>query len=136
MMMKKIVINTCYGGFGLSPEGVMRYAEIKGIALYPWIDNISKKVYGERAVVGNEDILHHYSLSPVVDGERKKGSYFSIYDIFRDDIALIQLIEEMGVKADGSHSELKIVEIPDDVEWVIEEYDGIEWIAEKHRRWE
>lgn len=134
--MKKIVINTCYGGFGLSPEGVMRYAEIKGIALYPWIDNISKKVYGERAVVGNEDILHHYSLSPVVDGERKKGSYFSIYDIFRDDIALIQLIEEMGVKADGSHSELKIVEIPDDVEWVIEEYDGIEWIAEKHRRWE
>ena len=27
------------------------------------------------------------------------------------------------------------VEIPDDVEWQIEEYDGSEWIAEKHRIW-
>jgi hypothetical protein len=30
----KIVINDCYGGFGLSYEGVMRYAELKGIKLY------------------------------------------------------------------------------------------------------
>ena len=32
-------------------------------------------------------------------------------------------------------AKLKIVEIPDDVEWIIEEYDGKEWIAEDHRRW-
>jgi len=29
----------------------------------------------------------------------------------------------------------KVVEIPDDIEFVIEEYDGIEWVAEKHRVW-
>ena len=27
------------------------------------------------------------------------------------------------------------VEIPDDVEWQIEEYDGTEHISEKHRTW-
>jgi len=30
---------------------------------------------------------------------------------------------------------LKIVDIPDGVEWEIEEYDGMEWVAEKHRTW-
>ena len=29
--MKKIVINTCYGGFGLSDLAMQRYAEIKKI---------------------------------------------------------------------------------------------------------
>ena len=32
-------------------------------------------------------------------------------------------------------STLKIIEIPDDVDWIIEEYDGNEWVAEKHRTW-
>ena len=40
-------------------------------------------------------------------------------------------------KADGkvNKSELEIIEIPDDIEFTIEEYDGAEWIAEKHRTW-
>ena len=33
------------------------------------------------------------------------------------------------------YSELKVVEIPDDVEYDIQEYDGNEWVAEKHRTW-
>ena len=32
-------------------------------------------------------------------------------------------------------AELKIVDIPDGVNWEVEEYDGNEWIAETHRRW-
>ena len=32
--MTKIVINSCYGGFSLSVEGMKRYAEIKGLPLY------------------------------------------------------------------------------------------------------
>ena len=30
---------------------------------------------------------------------------------------------------------LKVVEIPDGVDWEIEEYDGEEWVSEKHRVW-
>lgn len=33
--MKKIVINACYGGFGLSDEAMVRYCELKGITVYP-----------------------------------------------------------------------------------------------------
>ena len=47
----------------------------------------------------------------------------------------IQVVEELGEEANTPASKLKIVEIPDDVEWEIEEYDGIEWVAEKHRVW-
>jgi len=27
------------------------------------------------------------------------------------------------------------VEVPDDVDWYVEEYDGLEHIAERHRTW-
>jgi len=56
-------------------------------------------------------------------------------DIARDDVHLIQTIQELGEQAGGRCSSHKIVEIPDDVEWEIQEYDGAEWVAEKHRTW-
>ena len=36
---------------------------------------------------------------------------------------------------DGVYSDLKVVEIPDDINWYIEEYDGLEHVAERHRTW-
>jgi hypothetical protein len=48
---------------------------------------------------------------------------------------LIQVVEELGDGANGYFAKLKIVEIPDDVLWQIEEYDGKEWVAEQHRTW-
>jgi hypothetical protein len=48
---------------------------------------------------------------------------------------LIQVVEEMGGMANGSFASLKIVEIPNDVNWYIEDYDGHEWVAERHRTW-
>ena len=41
----------------------------------------------------------------------------------------------MVEKANGNHADLKIVEIPANVEWQIDEYDGAEWVSEKHRTW-
>lgn len=57
------------------------------------------------------------------------------WEIKRDDPLLIQVVEELGDGADTRVSSLKIVEIPDGVEWIVEEYDGSEWIAEEHRTW-
>jgi hypothetical protein len=64
-----------------------------------------------------------------------KGEVWS-YTLERNDPILIEVIEELGETANGSYAELKIVEIPDDINWVIQEYDGIEWVAEVHQTWE
>ena len=57
-------------------------------------------------------------------------------NIPRDDEHLIAVVELMGTDADNRFSELKIVDVPDDVNWYVEEYDGKEWVAERHRTWE
>ena len=53
----------------------------------------------------------------------------------RDDPILIQVVEQLGKLAEDALAELKIVEIPNGIEWQIEEYDGKEWVAECHRTW-
>ena len=58
------------------------------------------------------------------------------WEIARNDPVLVQIIEQLGERANGTYSSLKIVEIPDDVEWHIHEYDGMEHVAEKHRTWQ
>jgi len=57
----------------------------------------------------------------------------SPYEIPRTDPVLVELVENFEV--DGECADLEVVEVPDDVEWHIEEYDGHEWVAENHRTW-
>ena len=113
----KIVINKCHGGFSLSGEAIVLYGKKKGLNIIAVKDKIM------------ESLIHCY-LDKVKD-----ENYFSETDIKRNDPALIEVVEELGKKADGYFSELKIVEIPDDIKWTIEEYDGKEWIAEDHHTW-
>lgn len=101
----KIVINSCYGGFGLSREALDMYCAEKGLDPGEW--NRIWKFYA--------NINHR--------------------DIARDDDVLIRIVECLGAKANGECADLKIVEIPDDVNWYVEEYDGFEHIAERHRIW-
>ena len=58
-----------------------------------------------------------------------------IYDIRRDDPALVQVVEELGEKSSDRHASLHVAEIPEGVSWLIEEYDGLEHVAERHRTW-
>lgn len=57
------------------------------------------------------------------------------WEIKRDDPMLVQTVLRLGGAANTPYSKLKVVEIPDDVEWTICEYDGSEWVAEAHRTW-
>ena len=108
----KIVINRCHGGFGLSKKAILRYAEIKGIEL-----------------VESEPDVYTYI------NEVNEEVYFIEWKICRDDPVLAQVVEELGDSANGAYCKLNVVEIPDDVDWVIDDYDGVEWVAEKHRVW-
>jgi hypothetical protein len=96
-MTQKIVINTDFGGFGLSDEALELYKVLMEI---PLVTNLC------------------------------------YWEIDRDDPVLIQIIEQLGDKANDRYATLKVVEIPDDVEWHIHEYDGMEHIAENHRTWQ
>lgn len=111
----KVVLNSCYGGFSLSEEGKELYLNKKGLKFTKEKSQYFSLVGYEYHVEGNE---HWY--------ER---------DIARDDPVLVQVVEELGQKSFGSYAELRVVEIPDGVEWEVEEYDGKEWVAEKHRTW-
>jgi hypothetical protein len=53
----------------------------------------------------------------------------------RSDPDLIRVIETLGEKASGKCAKLEVIEIPDNVDWEIDDYDGIETIHEKHRSW-
>jgi len=90
-----IVINDCYGGFGLSDRAMLEYKKLAGI---------DDPIFNDR-------------------------------DIPRDDPYLLKIVRELGMSANGPHSNLKIVEVPGDVKWIVQDYDGAEWVAEEHRTW-
>lgn len=56
-------------------------------------------------------------------------------EIARDSQQLLSVIANLGERAAGPYAKLKVVTIPDDVSWHIDEYDGWEWVAETHRTW-
>lgn len=57
-------------------------------------------------------------------------------DIPRDDPDLVAVVEELGSDvASDAYGRLVVVDIPDGVQWQIEEYDGSEHVAEVHRTW-
>ena len=58
------------------------------------------------------------------------------YSEDRLDEDLIAVVEELGAKAASStYARLKVVEIPADVDWELEDHDGAETIRERGRSW-
>lgn len=129
----KLVINRCYGGFGLSRDAQLALVGCPHIELYEpkeyygGIEGWEKKFADDRA---RGDRLFGITLhnGKVVSDEHRR-------DAARTCPRLIEVVEKMGEKAAGPHAELEIVEIPNGVDYVIDEYDGIEHIAEAHRTW-
>jgi len=115
--MTKVVINSCYGGFSISDEGFEYYLKLKGVT--------------------------EFQKEPLWEGEKGPSSYTHSNkevvqydrDIERDDFMLVKTVEDLGKKANGEYANLRIVEIPDEVKWEIDEYDGFESVEEQHRRW-
>ena len=139
----KVVINDKHGGFRLSDAAINRYAELKGWKVWTEQDAVFKSLTHHWIVPPEERVVfpEHYVWASLPQEERQamneKCRTQQIYEreMERTDPILIQVIEELGDQCNTKVSSPKVVEIPDDVKWTIEEYDGLEWVAEVHRTW-
>lgn len=115
--MKKIVINSDFGGFSLSDKAMERYCEI--------------------ACIDYETVTSSYGMTLFYKAGHANDDEFIIdeYQFDRDDKILVHVVEQLKEEANGVHASLKVVEIPDDVKWFVDEYDGRECIREAHRVW-
>lgn len=141
----KIVINNTYGGFSLSPLAIKEYLKLKGKDAYFYDMKFQNKeiVYTKKDnFTGKElflncftkDFGEKFKTKDIAEKEFR-DCLFNEKGIDRTDEDLIKVVEKLKEKVNTMCSELKIIDIPDDVEWVIEEYDGAEWVSEKHRTW-
>lgn len=159
---RKVVINACFGGFSLSPAAVRRLAEMEGRPCYFFRRNVvggkigrflpiteaeaTDSMFWQAFDIPNPDSIsddsrwHTMTMEErVAHNARYSAHALDSLEIARDDPRLIQIIEELGsghrTGASGFCAHLRIIEIPDDVEWEIEEYDGNEHVAQKHETW-
>lgn len=128
-MTQEIVINDCHGGFALSQKALEILHEEYGWAVTHFTEDGSLADPDARICENPErlQILDGQEWSLTVDAKRD--------DELRADPDLVEVVKDLGDDASGRHGAVKVVEVPDGVQWTIEEYDGNEWVAEEHRTW-
>lgn len=138
--MTKVVINGCFGGFSLSIKARMDILHRKGKNAFVYHEvNVPRRGYQK---VDNYDTSvgewRYYVLDTDLGDFTVWDDAFSearFNDVSRNDPDLVAVVENLGDKANGDCAELYVVEVPDDVEWEISEYDGSESVEEVHRSW-
>jgi ATP-dependent Zn protease len=56
--------------------------------------------------------------------------FMDVRGIERNDLDLVKVVEDLGEEANGQFADLDIIEIPDNVNWEIDNYDGMEHVDE------
>lgn len=150
----EVVINGCFGGFGLSYEAIKEIMRRKGMECYgyqrQWTGTSFTHDYVRYDKMRNDifkyDLFYCFAkdFGDKISADKfnnllQKEIYFNEYsfdeDKERTDPDLVAVVKEMGKKASGHYANLYVVEIPDDVNWRIDEYDGSETVEEVHRSW-
>ena len=145
-MKRKVVINTCFGGFGLSPLAEKLYYEKKnpGKTIYFYKQSYDsdfstanykrineKNPRGPFIILLSEDFGPEFTITEKDRDqktefyERFDKAYVYLDDYVRHDPDLIEIVECLGSDANGNCVDLKIIDIGDKL-YRIEEYDGNE----------
>ena len=130
--MTKVVYNACYGGFSLSRESCKRYWELQGKEV--WIENGDFMDIFTVWLVPPEERFEQKDWRSMTMDERvaynKKHSEQTWYygNVSRHDPILVQVVEELGKKANGDYGNLAIAEVSGS--YRIDEYDGYETVKE------
>jgi hypothetical protein len=113
--MRKIVINKSYEQFCVSHKAFLRLREL-----------------GQQEALQEADLGAYW---PEAAGLREPSLNQCGKLIPRDDAKLVRVVEELHAEANGHCAELKVVAIPDEVQWEIAKTDGVEHVSEVHRTW-
>lgn len=115
----KVVINDKIGGFRPSDLAVISYFRKKGFIQLTQLD---------------ANVLHQVIYYK--DPNDPEEEHLCYRDIVRHDPIFVEVVENLKEFANSDVCRLKVIDIPDDVEYIICENEmGEEWIAEKHRTW-
>ena len=136
----EIVINTCYGGFGVSAQALVELVKRESSAqvsmtLSEYTGGHNNSFYH----MGTRITIDEYEFDSWMPGVLYKDNIVYMLkdgDGIRKDLGLISVVRELGDAANGRHAKLKVVEIPNGTKYEIEEYDGMEWVAEVHQTWQ
>jgi hypothetical protein len=121
----KVVVNRCFGGFGVSLQAARRMAALGHRQAAAEVAEYDGKVSNP---------------SQRTPSEAKWGVTWYGSGICRDrdertDPILVRVVEEMGEAASDELARLEVAEVPADARWYIHEYDGSESVYEEHRTW-
>lgn len=138
--MKKVVLAGWFEQRLLSPYWAIKFLEKKGyknVKAYQSWDSPSGYSEFESASDMDSFFRHEYISYSEKDLEGVRECCVKDKDLIpyekliknREDKDLIEIAEQV------SDNDVKIMEIPDDVEYTIKEKNGFETIVEKHRVW-
>ena len=127
--MTKVVYNACYGGFGLSKEACQRYWDIQGQSIWfedaLWGFTVWLVPPEDRIPSKEGDAFYSMTMDERVAYNRAHSEQTWYYNnVSRHDPALVQVVEELGKKANGDFANLQIDEVRGS--YRIDEYDGNE----------
>jgi hypothetical protein len=137
----KIVINRCYGGFEMSRKAEDEYLRRKGKQAYFYKQTkyeFRNGVNEYQRILADDNEFFHYTTTKDLGETCNKfpdKTLFMDRSVERTDPDLICVVEHLGKAASGPCSELSIIDIPDGIEYEIDEYDGLESVEETHRSW-
>lgn len=136
----KVILNKWFGGFGVSQEAYELYAKKKGIELFAYkLDFKNDKPIYKKTDMGSsiftitftKDFGDHIDLS----NDNFSEYCLNLDESHREDPVLIEVVEELGERANSPFSKLVVVDIPDGMEYEIDDYDGVETLHEKVKKW-
>lgn len=141
----KIVINKCYGGFGLSLAAQKEYLKRKGKKAFFYEQTQYEHRDGKNEYTRLDKINKENSEMGVFCSTKDLGKttkkypsnkdFFYYGNIDRTDPDLVAVVEKLGNKANGWAAKLRVVDIPDGARYSIDDYDGVESIHESHEVW-
>ncbi len=139
-MSKKVILNKCFGGFGVSKKAYELYTKKKGLNLFCYECDIKDYRNHIYKYAKDDNLFNHYFTKDFGDNVQISNEDYEKYSLYldtryREDPILIEVIEELGEEANNKYSQLKIVEIPDNLNYTIDDYDGIETLHQEVQEW-